>query len=292
MEKNSIDEMYGLLRQLSSDFRMREERFPEYWEYPLLKYVLHTTVYAAETEDFNLMEETLELWDKSHDNSNNCYSYRDGKWLFLDATYCPVHVGLSEKHNTTYRLLTQEAMDLGFDQLSSPYTKSAWDIIDQAGLLSHVSEYGNIILHQEFVDDPVKLTAYSNLFQGIVYTDWSENPFYYAESIVHEAAHSKFNFYFQQLQLDIDSTEYWSPWRRTKRPSFGILHGAWAFSYVYRFYHQLSKQIVTSSVTEQQIGAYKERSLFEAERLKVIRPTLQEIFKRLNNAKLRGYSNN
>jgi HEXXH motif-containing protein len=135
---------------------------------------------------------------------------------------------------------------------------------------------------------PVKLTAYSNLFQGIVYTDWSENPLYYAESIFHEAAHSPFNYHFQQYQFEVDGTEYWSPWRRTNRPAFGILHGAWAFSYVYRFHHQLSKQIVTSSVTEQQIGAYKERSLFEAERLKAIRPTLQEVFKRLNNAKLRG----
>jgi hypothetical protein len=278
----STEEMYRLLQELSSDFPIATNRIPKNWEFTLLKYTLHTAVFAAEAEDYELIEQTLQFWDKLLQNPQNSFSYGKDGWMMLDADYCPIHKGLSKQYNTNYRLLTEKAVELGFQKLSHSYLTEAWNLIQTAGLIPHIRNYGNIVLHQQFVHDPVYLSGNSNLLQGLIHTDWSTDPLYYAESLVHESAHSLFNYYYQLFQIEVDNTLYWSPWRKSNRPVFGVLHGAWAFTYVYHFYDQLSKQ-ENPSVSKEQIKLYKARSQFEAERLQTIGSTLKKILQKENN---------
>jgi HEXXH motif-containing protein len=63
-----------------------------------------------------------------------------------------------------------------------------------------------------------------------------------AEAIVHEAMHLNLSFAEERTSLVADDAQLYSPWRSTARPAGGVLHGAYVFAVLLRFFEDLDRQ--------------------------------------------------
>jgi HEXXH motif-containing protein len=63
-----------------------------------------------------------------------------------------------------------------------------------------------------------------------------------AEAIVHEAMHLNLSLAEGRTSLIADDAQIYSPWRSTARPSGGVLHGAYVFAVLLRFFEDLDRQ--------------------------------------------------
>ncbi|MXQ54284.1 aKG-HExxH-type peptide beta-hydroxylase [Shimazuella alba] len=251
-----INAMYETLEQLDPHFKRSNERFPKTWEFPLLKYVFTLCLHSAKIKDIAAIQQALQFWEHVRLQRNGIFHYEDSSWLLLDKQYCKTRPPFNKESTKDIILLTKKALDQGFQGVTPMYLERSWQSIKDTQFLPLVEEAGSVIVHLEYQINDDDLTAYTTQFQGITYTDWSDNPLSYAESIVHESAHSLLNYYIEALDLKIPSTTYWSPWRQTNRPAYGVLHGVWAFSHVYQFYKRLA---VAENREEHLIRAEREK---------------------------------
>lgn len=270
-------ETYATLQKLSPAFAHYNGQFPKSWEFPLLKYILYLCINSVKEKDVATIQQTLQLWEQllDHKYENSRFTYRDSAWLLVDKQYCNI---LPREANRELTLFTKEAIDQGFQAVPKTYLEQSWDLIVRTQFLPLVEQAGSIIVHLEHRANDNHITAYTTQFQGIIYTDWSDNPVAYAESVVHEAAHSLLNYYLEALEIKMPDNSYWSPWRRCERPAFGVLHGAWAFSHVYHFYHRLAE--LENNET------YKRRAEQEKQQLLSVHKSLRNILNDIGSPKL------
>ncbi|WP_143660270.1 HEXXH motif-containing putative peptide modification protein [Streptomyces sp. t99] len=65
---------------------------------------------------------------------------------------------------------------------------------------------------------------------GTVFCDHVGDPAILGRDLIHEAGHNWLNDALTATACKIsDETEFYSPWRETRRPAFGFLHACWAF---------------------------------------------------------------
>lgn len=65
---------------------------------------------------------------------------------------------------------------------------------------------------------------------GTVFMDHVDDPMVLARDLIHEAGHNWLNDALAATGCKIsDTTHFHSPWKQTKRPTFGFLHACWAF---------------------------------------------------------------
>lgn len=257
-----INNMYESLEQLYPAFARRGDRFPQNWEFPLLKYVFYLCLQGTESGDVALIKQSIAFWESIESNESNSFLFQNKPWLLIDRKFCQTHPSFNTNGQQDFLLLTDQSIHQGFKQLSSDYLEQAWHAIEQTNFISHVYESGSVIVNNQERPTSAAITAYTGKFQGIVYTDWSPDPIGYAESIVHEAAHSLLNYYLEALDVTVSKGTYWSPWRKSDRPTFGVLHGAWAFSHVYLFYQRLAEQ--TGNADHQARADREKQKLLEA----------------------------
>jgi HEXXH motif-containing protein len=62
------------------------------------------------------------------------------------------------------------------------------------------------------------------------------------EAIVHEAMHLNLSLAEGHTSLIAADAQLYSPWRSTDRPSGGVLHGAYVFAVLLRFFEDLDRQ--------------------------------------------------
>jgi hypothetical protein len=255
-KETKINDMYETLERLDPDFKRCNDRFPKSWEFPLLKYVFTICLHSAKIQDTDAIRQALQFWERINSNNKGKYDYDHSSWLLLDKQYCKTRPPFYTENTKDIILLTKEALDHGFQEVPSTYLDRSWKSIKDTQFLPLVEQTGSIIVHLEKQSNDDDLTAYTTQFQGITFTDWSNNPLVYAESIVHESAHSLLNYYLEALNLQMPATAYWSPWRQTNRPAYGVLHGVWAFSHVYEFYKHLA---IAENREEHHIRAEREK---------------------------------
>lgn len=136
----------------------------------------------------------------------------------------------------------------------------------------------NLYLDYRTMDD--SLSGYSiSSFPCTQYLDWTDSGLRNAENIVHEAAHSYLNMLLKALNLPskVKSKQMWySPWRDEERPCTGIIHGAFAFSIVFRFFDYYRKQHDLKVLSKKQLQYCDDRCQFELSRLKIVKESLDE----------------
>lgn len=274
-----IEDMYQTLEKLDPTFQRCQDRFPKSWEFPLLKYVFTLCLHSAKQNDTASIHQALTFWQHIDAQSRGLYTYDHLSWLLLDKQYCETRPPFHAKQTKDLILLTKDALDQGFQGVTPAYLEQSCQFIKQTQFLPLVEQAGSIIVHLQKQDNDDDLTAYTTQFQSIIYTDWSNNPLTYAESIVHESAHSLLNYYIETLNVKMPSTSYWSPWRQTNRPAFGVLHGIWAFSHVYHFYNRLA--------TAENREEYQQRAEREKKDLLFVRDSLEAILEDIGSEQLR-----
>ncbi len=274
-KEQRIDFMYETLEKLYPALTRQANRFPVNWEFPLLKYVFYVCLQGSKSEDVPLMQQALLFWENIESNNRNTFTFQDQSWLLFDRKHSQTHAPFEPKENKDFVLFTEENVKHGFQQLDADCLLQAWEAIEKTDFLPLVYESGGVIANNQERATSAEITAYTTKFEGIIYTDWSHDPVGYAESIVHEAAHSILNYYIEALEITMPTGSYWSPWRQTNRPTFGVLHGAWAFSHVYHYYKRLGK--VTNNAVYQTRAEAEKKFLVDAS------PTLSKILAEINS---------
>ncbi len=105
-----------------------------------------------------------------------------------------------------------------------------------------------------------------------------------AETIVHESAHNQLNELLSLTPPLRLNSKWFSPWKKTYRPAFGILHACYAFSQVSMFLRWLGEVGVGDWVED-----VRRRRLAEHSRLATVRAAFLAACEQIENAGLREW---
>lgn len=132
----------------------------------------------------------------------------------------------------------EDAYFAGFsDQETTPAViESAIPILQATSEWEWISRFTGALIE---IGPPGELhLSYSLLtVPGTIFSQGFETHEIAAETLVHEAAHSTFNLALEGIDQGLEKIHalkdgYYSPWKRTDRPAFGLLHAMFAFGRV------------------------------------------------------------
>lgn len=90
---------------------------------------------------------------------------------------------------------------------------------------------------------------------GTVFLDYVRLPTIVARDLIHEAGHNWLNDALTACKISLEGVgEYYSPWKRSMRSTFGFLHACWAFPLTVIFSRQMIPH--TDSTTRQILSGY------------------------------------
>lgn len=76
---------------------------------------------------------------------------------------------------------------------------------------------------------------------GTAFADWTAEPHRWGEILLHESSHSWLNECLAALRIRLPLHPTWySEWKQTARPAYGILHAAFAFSLMVQYFDHLA----------------------------------------------------
>lgn len=251
----------------------------------LLHHTFYMCVESSENQNHDLAYQAIRLWSLKPDNfQQSIVSNRGKSWLFLQKECCINQKSVDSKFETGCYFVGEGAVLTGH-KLDKKYLNETWELLENTHLYFFVELASNIIVNLQYRDLDESMTGYTlRPLQGTVFTDWTDAPLRYAESILHESAHSWLNCYlsaFGKRKLN-SANLYWSPWRGMDRPALGLLHGVWAFSIVFHFYNRLASNQGYGLLTEQQIKYCHGRSQFEFMRLQEAAHSIREVLRDMN----------
>jgi len=124
-------------------------------------------------------------------------------------------------------------------------------------------------------------------FPGTVFIDRVNEPVRFGELILHESAHNWLNDALSSLKEELPREKrYWSPWKKTERSVYGLLHAAFAFSQMIQYFRYMAE--------DETITAYEKS--YCCQRLSVEIDTLEEglndvvdVINLIKNPVLRGF---
>ncbi len=111
--------------------------------------------------------------------------------------------------------------------------------------------------------------------RGTVVVDRPAEPFRLGELLLHEASHVWLNDALEALDEPLATLpdRFHSPWKRTERPAYGIVHAAWAFSQMIQWF-RLAPSLVLSDWER----------VYAQERLRVEVPTMVDALPQITRA--------
>jgi HEXXH motif-containing protein len=159
----------------------------------------------------------------------------------------PVVSGLFELWNADFCSPPAEGSSLRLESLSSTREQSwitglekAWKLVESADplLADEIRFFLRAIV--PLVNPPGRIHTSSSFSElpGIAFLSWSADPIVLAELLVHEYHHSKLNAilaYTDLFEIAPQEPGFYSPWKDSPRPLYGLLHGIYSFTGVARF---------------------------------------------------------
>ncbi|OBA49575.1 hypothetical protein A5780_32190 [Nocardia sp. 852002-20019_SCH5090214] len=115
--------------------------------------------------------------------------------------------------------------------LATELVAAAFDIGAEYGFGDLIADHAPIVclLIERKLGEPLNSWAITRL-PGTVFLDHVGDPTILARDLIHEAAHNWLNTALAAADVELDDGKTWnSPWKNTRRPTFGFLHSCWAF---------------------------------------------------------------
>ncbi|MFG3404345.1 aKG-HExxH-type peptide beta-hydroxylase [Streptomyces sp. NPDC048142] len=158
-----------------------------------------------------------------------------------DLTHLSVdpHIVLSPRPADMLRSEISETAYYLVDPDTNPATPEALGLVRAAiasatehGFGTLLTQHAPVIclLNRRQLDETLHSWALTRL-PSTVFTDYTSHPEVLARDLIHEAAHNWLNdaLAAHDVRFPTDVT-FFSPWRGTDRPVFGLLHACWAFA--------------------------------------------------------------
>ncbi|MFX0574720.1 aKG-HExxH-type peptide beta-hydroxylase [Nocardia nepalensis] len=110
-------------------------------------------------------------------------------------------------------------------------TDQALRIAAEHGFGQLVDNHAPIVCLLETKSPDATLNSWTiSRLPGTVFLDHTADPSILARDIIHEAGHNWLNDALAATGTTIsDEVSFYSPWKKTQRPAFGLLHACWAF---------------------------------------------------------------
>jgi HEXXH motif-containing protein len=145
-------------------------------------------------------------------------------------------VEVADPRNLSPAFVPREQDDALREALFPRAVASALDLLSDWPTWSKLSEHLGqlILLHSRGKVEPTNSYTLT-LMPCVVYADTVDDPGRMGEIIAHETAHNRLNELLLLCGRLPQEPQWWSPWKGTIRPAFGLLHAAYAFSHVVLF---------------------------------------------------------
>lgn len=127
---------------------------------------------------------------------------------------------------------------------------------DQSGFGALLSQHASVIclLNERHAGQYLDSWTITRL-PGTVFLDYLPLPTVVARDLIHEAGHNWLNDALSACKISLDGMgEYYSPWKRSMRPTFGFLHACWAFPLTVIFGMQVVRH--TDGATQEILNGY------------------------------------
>ncbi|MFJ1707187.1 aKG-HExxH-type peptide beta-hydroxylase [Kitasatospora sp. NPDC088346] len=114
-------------------------------------------------------------------------------------------------------------------------TREAADLAADHGFGDLVADHAPVVvlLDGKSLGSPLRSWTISRMPGTVVLDYVPDNPVMVGRDLVHEAGHNWLNDALTATRCEIDNTQtFYSPWKKTKRPAYGFIHGCWSFSLV------------------------------------------------------------
>jgi hypothetical protein len=189
-------------------------------EYALLNHVFFGLQAAARAGDTELAGRFAALWRERRIGgdpaiapvvvpASSCRQIADDRYL------SPVYL-VDDPHTV------RAPLPPGWQRLCELTADTAWIVRQGAGIVVVTEEIGETDDTNSWAITGVSATVYTKAPAGDV------RP---AEAVVHESAHNLLNAVLSAREVTFADQPLWySPWKATDRPAFGIVHAVFAFS--------------------------------------------------------------
>lgn len=280
----NLDSIQKSLKTLMPSFSMDFD-LPNDVVHSLMQHTLFLCKHSLKFNDENLARKALEIWELSMDDiKDSVLKYKNKYWITVKKDKCFNNDEISRDFMSPCYVITSEALKNGIQFADEEYFNNAWRLIELTDFFYIVELASSIIINLRYRDMSDSMEGYTlGPFKGTIYTDWTDAPLRYSESILHEAAHSWLNMVLNSKGVQVKNKKlYWSPWRGVKRPAIGIIHGTWAFSIVFHFYDRLSKFENNDMLNEKQLQYCRDRRDYELYRLNIVADYYQTALKEID----------
>jgi hypothetical protein len=261
------------LNALRPGWKRASTRPSEVVNYALLQQTLYEATCASTNRDVTRADDALAIWAEP--------LLAGQKLLVLDSGLC--RRSDDSRFQSPVFTATQVAIRAG-NPIPSDVVASALARIETAGFGQFWREAAGVVVVLGKRRGPGLLSYTLRSFDGTVFSDWTEEPFYLAESLLHESCHSWFNTWLDAINLNLPSQpELFSPWKDARRPPFGYLHAVLAFSTLTLFF----KATRNDRGLSLDVKRYCEHRMSEErERLRLVERDVRRLLSSIRNDRL------
>jgi hypothetical protein len=116
--------------------------------------------------------------------------------------------------------------------------RAAGDMVAMAGLDGILSEVTGVVVTLQERGHRETTNSYAlKALPGTVFVDSVIDPVRLGELVLHESAHTLLNDVLSAFAVELDPTARWySPWKNTYRPAYGLLHAGFAFGVLQKYF--------------------------------------------------------
>jgi len=235
------DRMLAALDRLSPGWHGRRRlRLAPQLEYALLHHTLYECRRATRDGDRARARAALAVWEQDENAWAPAVPTAAGLFLMADRASC--------RRSDDDRFLSPI---YAFVHPSADVTPHLpWDLLRQG--LEHVLTAGLGDIPAESLAVVVLLNwrpptgtthSYSvAALPGTVFADWTDEAVRWGEILLHESSHSWLNECLRALDIRLPSQPTWfSEWKQAVRPAYGVLHAAFAFSLMVRYFGHFAR---------------------------------------------------
>lgn len=274
------------LRRYDPDWADRRRlRLPEKHEYALLHHTLYGVRRAAEDRDEAAATRALAVWDTALPEAAAILDTDVGPVVVMSAERCDRH---DDENFLSPVLIASPAALRTAPPQPCPWFADAVRHVVAAGLGDSLEQALTCVVMLERRARAGTTNCYSvTALPTTVFADWTADALRFGEMLLHEASHSWLNEGLRAFGEDLPTDRTWfSLWKGEQRPCFGIIHAAYAFGQLTRYFRHFVGNDPGGDDGLRQYCVVRYES--ETANLRRMRPAIEEALGLVRSAEIRS----
>jgi hypothetical protein len=204
-------------------------------EYALYHHYTYAVAAAVRAGQLATADELVSMWEMAcHEVTTRLSSGHHV--AVVDSKTC--RRSDDERYESPLYLHVKPGEALGSDGVDASRWRCAGEMIQLAGLYDLIGGVTGVVVTLESRGYQEITNSYTlKALPGTIFLDTVTDPVRLGELILHESVHTLLNDILAALAIELDPASRWfSPWKQTYRPAYGILHAGFAFGVLQRYF--------------------------------------------------------